>query len=119
MQIGTKLRKATYSGGYKLMHWCPGCDGPHGIQIEGPGPKWTFNGNYDSPTFAPSIRCFTIDDEDDNGNPCPPREVTLCHYFINDGVIQFCGDSPHKFAGQNVPLPDWPYAKGTYGGLDE
>jgi hypothetical protein len=33
---------------------------------------------------------------------------TLCHYFIRDGKIEFCGDCPHELAGQTVPLPDVP-----------
>ena len=50
---------------------------------------------------------------------------TLCHYFIGGpagdkpGMIEFCPDSPHKLAGQTVALPPWPYAPGSYGGIDE
>ena len=33
--------------------------------------------------------------------------------------IQFLGDSTHDLAGETVTVPDWPYAPGTYGGLDE
>lgn len=114
-QIGTKLRSATGRLGHKqIMHWCPGCDEPHGIRIASPdgGPIWTFNGDYDRPTFGPSVLCFTTDPE------TGARE-TLCHYFLIDGKIQFCGDSPHKLSGQTVDLPDWPYAPGNYGGIDE
>jgi hypothetical protein len=120
--IGTKLRSARGAdGSHQLMHWCPGCDEPHGIRIEGPsGPKWSFNGNYDRPTFAPSILCFTTETTDDDDKPLPaPVRRTLCHYHVRDGRIEFCGDSPHKLTGQTVDLPDWPYAPGTYGGLDE
>lgn len=118
--IGKKLRRATGSNGYvALLHWCPGCDGAHGIQIgTGAGPKWTFNGDHDRPTFGPSIRCFTT--RDANGEHLPAGQTrTLCHYFIREGRIEFCGDSPHKLAGQTVDLPDWPYAPGTYGGIDD
>jgi len=44
---------------------------------------------------------------------------TTCHYFITDGKIEFCGDSPHKLAGQIVDLPDWPYSPGAYGGIED
>jgi hypothetical protein len=118
--IGKKLRSASGAGGHRsLLHWCPGCDEPHGIRIEGQGgPKWTFNGDYDKPTFAPSVRCFTNRSVD--GDRLPEGQTrTLCHYFIRDGRIEFCGDSPHKLAGQTVDLPDWPYAPGSYGGIDE
>lgn len=117
-----KLRKArgTDPPQLMLMHWCPGCESPHGIRIEGGPPIWTFDGNYDAPTFSPSIRCFTTETTDDNDRPLPaPIERTLCHYFIRAGKIEFCGDSPHKLTGQTVDLPDWPYAPGTYGGIDE
>lgn len=124
--IGTKLRKARGAGEYaselSLMHWCPGCDGPHGIRIEGRDgpPKWTFDGDYQKPTFAPSILCFTIETTDDDDKPLPaPVRRTLCHYFIRSGMIEFCGDSPHALAGKTVELPDWPYAKGQYGGIED
>jgi hypothetical protein len=122
--IGKKLRRARGMGEYAkellLLHWCPGCDEPHGIRIEGRegSPKWTFNGNFDRPTFSPSVLNFTI--YDDEGEPLPQgQRRTLCHYFITDGQIQFCGDSPHELAGQTVDLPDWPYAPGTFGGIED
>jgi hypothetical protein len=119
--LSTKLRNATGPIDKRIMHWCPGCDEAHGIRVEGEGrPKWTFNGNYDKPTFWPSIRCFTTQTKDDAGNTLPcPIEHTTCHYFIKEGKIEFCGDSPHALKGQTVELPDWPYAPGTYGGIDD
>lgn len=124
-----------------LLHWCPGCDSPHGIIIENSEgrPIWKFDGNYNAPTFEPSVRCYTTETTDDNDRPLPkPIERTLCHYFIKAGsdpllaqrepgrmfdpgksYIDFCGDSPHALAGKIVELPDWPYAPGTYGGIDE
>jgi hypothetical protein len=119
-QVGAKLRSATGPLGHKsLLHWCPACDDPHGIRIEGPdGPKWSFDGNYEAPTFAPSVRCFTIYDEAHSRLP-DGQQRTLCHYFIRGGKIEFCGDSPHHLSGRTVDLPDWPYAAGTYGGIDE
>jgi hypothetical protein len=32
--------------------------------------------------------------------------VGLCHYFIVDGRIRYCGDCQHELAGQTVDLPD-------------
>lgn len=119
---GKKLRLAVGNDGERmLMHWCPGCEQAHGIRIAGPsGPKWTFDENYERPTFHPSILCFWTETTDDDDKPLPtPVRRTLCHYFINNGQIQFCGDSPHKLAGQTVELPDWPYAPGTYGGIED
>lgn len=113
-----KLRTARGRDTKSLMHWCPGCNEAHSIRIEGGPPVWTFDGDYEKPTFAPSILCFTT--YDDEGDPLPGgQRRTLCHYFIRSGMIEFCGDSPHALAGKTVELPDWPYQPGTYGGIEE
>lgn len=95
-----------------FMHWCPGCEEAHGIWFRRSagttGPTWAWDGNKDAPTTSPSIRCYTIK----NG-----AEVTLCHYHLKAGMIEFCGDCPHHLNGQTVPLPDWPYEPGTYSGI--
>ena len=116
----TKLRRTVGAGGFRsIMHWCPGCNEVHGIRIEGPsGPKWAFNNDFERPTFSPSVLNFTTYDDDDNLLPNGQRR-TLCHYFITDGKIQFCADSPHALAGQTVDIPDWPYASGAYGGVED
>lgn len=116
--IGKKLRSASGADGYRaILHWCPGCDEVHGIKIAGQGSSWSFNGDYERPTFSPSVLIWTNHD----GQKRLPegQRRTECHYFIRDGRIEFCGDSPHKLSGQTVDLPDWPYAPGTYGGVDE
>jgi hypothetical protein len=77
------------------------------------GPNWTFNGDYDRPTFSPSIKVTghqVIRDEsgkwtgewarDAAGNAVP----SVCHSFIRDGQIQFLGDCTHTLAGKTVPL---------------
>jgi hypothetical protein len=96
--LSPKLREAQPPGdedfGHVLMHWCPGCNARHIINVEKPlpnGAKWTWDGNVDAPTFSPSINI-----------------VGQCHYFIRNGMIEFCGDSAHELAGQTVPLPDFP-----------
>lgn len=113
--FGKYLRKAQSDGERaetSYLFWCPGCDSPHAFRVEGPAdrPRWTFNGSAEKPTFSPSLLCFTTYDE--NQEPPKPfpdgRRVTLCHLFVTDGKIIFCGDSPHELAGQTVPLPEWP-----------
>lgn len=118
--IGKKLRSARGADDKRILHWCPACEGPHAIRIEGGPPVWTFDGNYDKPTFSPSILLFHTETADDNDKPLPaPVRVTLCHYFIKAGQIVFCSDCPHKLSGQTVDLPDWPYAPGAFGGIDD
>lgn len=91
-----------------ICHWCPGCDAPHAIWTErGEGssrPIWSYDGNAEAPTCSPSVRIS------DNAG-------TTCHYFLKAGQIEFCGDCRHELAGKTVPLPDWPYAEGEYGGV--
>nr|WP_279380949.1 DUF6527 family protein [Acetobacter sacchari] len=80
--------------------WCPGCQMIHPINVTGcpqDGPKWSFDGNAQAPTFGPSVKV------DLGRNP-----GATCHYFVRAGQIQFCGDSTHALAGKTVPLPDIP-----------
>ncbi len=85
-----------------LCHWCPGCQTRHPIHVRHPDSDtkvtalWNWDGNVDQPTFSPSIRVLG------------EGLVTECHYFIRQGQIQFCSDSPHALAGQTVPLPTIP-----------
>jgi hypothetical protein len=57
------------------------------------GFNWTFDGNLEEPTFAPSVRVSW------GGTP------RVCHYFIRAGRIEFCVDSTHALAGKTVALP--------------
>lgn len=46
-------------------------------------------------------------------------EHTVCHYNITKGEIKFGPDCEHGLKGRTVPLPEWPYAPGEYGGIEE
>lgn len=108
------------------MFWCPGCEEAHGVWTESPngltGAKWSFNGNMERPTFAPSllvrgVKCPAKDPEtndykrgedgkyllDSQGRLLGARDV-VCHTFITDGRIQYLSDCTHKMAGQTVPM---------------
>ncbi|RVD39051.1 ammonia monooxygenase [Mesorhizobium sp. M4A.F.Ca.ET.020.02.1.1] len=94
----------TVEGG-RLMFWCPGCDEAHVI-----GPSWTFNGNFDRPTFQPSVLVTGVqkitDEEYDRvmaGEKIEPRPLR-CHSFVTDGQIQFLSDCTHARAGQTIAL---------------
>lgn len=95
--LGTKLRTVEDDG---LLLRCPGCKIVHQVKIgDGPGPRWTFNGNGDAPTFGPSILVRWP-----SGTPPVER---VCHSFVRDGHMQFLADSTHKLAGETVEIPDW------------
>lgn len=82
--------------------WCPGCVTVHIFYH-----KWKFNGDFKKPTFSPSLLCFVPEHEFDG--EVIPRE-TLCHLFVVDGNIIYCGDSPHKLAGKTIPMEPIPFA---------
>jgi Family of unknown function (DUF6527) len=80
---------------------CPGCGSPHVVTTVGPH-AWGFNGSDERPTFTPSIE-VTYNGSDAGKDGAPPA---VCHSFVTDGRIAFCGDSTHALAGQAVELPD-------------
>jgi hypothetical protein len=111
MQVSKYLRKS--SDGY--LFYCPACEGIHAYRVGGDParPQWSFNGNVEKPTFTPSLLCFTTYGENDGPDGKPQqlpngRRRTLCHLFVTDGKIIYCGDNPHKLNGQTVPLPELP-----------
>jgi len=80
---------------------CPGCGMLHVVYLKTPGrPHWTFNGDVDRPTFSPSIAVHWTE------HPLTDPVKKVCHSFVTDGQIQFCGDSTHELAGQTVDLPE-------------
>ena len=102
---------ATASDGDRVLFRCPGCNDNHQISVG----TWTFNGDFERPTFSPSLLVY--------GNQWPRDEYpeyfkeehagvapggdTVCHSFVTDGRIQFLGDCTHTLAGQTVDLPEW------------
>jgi hypothetical protein len=102
--------------GDRLGWWCPGCKELHMVNT---GPSgWTFNGDYDKPTFAPSVLvtgghymdgwmgpgCWCTFDRDHPEFPPTRFECVRCHTFIRDGQIQFLPDCSHSLAGQTVAM---------------
>lgn len=94
----------------------------HSLNIGGSsGPAWSFNGNFDRPTFQPSILASYghFAKHWEKGEPCwctyfeenPDEErdgfeCGICHSFVTDGKIQFLGDCTHILAGKTVDLPE-------------
>lgn len=94
-----------------VTYWCPGCKGSHTITVNPVkgyrGPVWQFDGNFEKPTFSPSVRHFTpAGPYGENGEHVAER--TNCHYHIRSGMIEYCNDCQHELNGQTVPLPDFP-----------
>jgi hypothetical protein len=86
---------------FEVMIFCPGCRCGHSIHAKPAkspynGATWDFNGDYDRPTFSPSVLVTR-----DWGH-----KPLVCHSFVRDGKIQFLSDSQHALAGQTVELPD-------------
>lgn len=72
--------------------YCPGCKKGHTINN-----TWDFDGNYEAPTFSPSVLTY--------GSPWEERR---CHSFVRSGHIEFLSDCTHELAGQTVALPPLP-----------
>lgn len=87
--IPLKKGKSRVTNNGTLQFYCPACKELHTVNPKG----WNFNGDYDKPTFSPSILVTWGDDR-------------RCHSFIKDGEIQYLSDSTHELAGQTVDLED-------------
>lgn len=89
-------------GGRTILYFvCPGCKSGHGPTIDrgNRDPNcalWTWNGNADRPTLAPSL-VYRVDFSDG-------RPSKVCHSFIREGRIEFLSDCTHALAGQTVDL---------------
>lgn len=88
------------------VFWCPGCAEYHMYftshsPLRTQGPNWKFNDDIDCPTFTPSLLSTWNAGE----NNLSPR---ICHLFVTDGKIIYCGDCTHSFAGKTVDMVDEP-----------
>lgn len=68
------------------------------IQMNDGKPGWTFNGNFERPTFRPSMRARSL--------LGPEKREHICHSFVTDGEIQYLPDCTHALAGQTIDLPE-------------
>lgn len=93
----------------EIYFWCPGCKCCHPFRVGDVKnrPTWTFNDNFDSPTFSPSLRVYYTDPDG--------VQRTTCHLNLTDGKLIFHSDSPHELKGQTVDLPHIPENYGLPG----
>lgn len=94
---------------------CPGCEEYHCLTINSPNhSNWNFNGNFELPTFTPSLLVTTGKYVVPNYKDLYPEDEwewfekssIRCHSFITDGKIQFLSDCTHKLVNQTVDLPE-------------
>jgi len=76
------------TNGY-VRYKCPGCKHDHSVPAE----RWAFNGDINNPTLNPSVRHYT-------------EQTTICHYFIRNGKIEYCGDCQHELSGKIVEMEE-------------
>ena len=85
-----------------LAALCPACGFEHSFNVDLVGhsnwhadsPVWTFNGDYEKPTFRASMLA----------NEGKLQEYhPICHSFVTDGVWQYLDDCTHAMAGQHMP----------------
>lgn len=115
--------------GGQLGFWCPGCEQMHVINVSHEGhPAWSFDGNYDAPTFQPSVlstsghytsrfrpgtdACWCTYNAEHHDDP-HKFECVRCHLFVRNGMIEFLSDCTHKLAGKTVKLESMPQRHGV------
>lgn len=105
------MAKIRDEGEGRYSFYCPGCDHMHIYFVNSPhwhkdSQGWTFNGNFDKPSFTPSLlntwgKNVNPKYEEPEG-PAPKNGWSgVCHLFVTDGVINYCGDCTHDHNGLN------------------
>jgi hypothetical protein len=82
---------------YGYSFFCPGCEHSHVFFVKG-SKTWSFNNDFEAPTFSPSLL-----------NTCPDHPDSRqrrCHLNLIAGILVFAGDCSHPFAGKQVVLTD-------------
>ena len=98
-----------------LAAHCPACDYEHNFRVSLTAfdnyrhtkDVWTFNGDYERPTFSPSMLA-------NKGGIDPARPI--CHSFLENGQWRYLGDCTHELAGKTapmVPVKDRPGTRAT------
>lgn len=85
--------------GYMIK--CPVCKWHEFPKVGKSGASWSFNGNYEKPTFTPSMN--------EAVGPFPEGsqwagQIRRCHFVLTDGKLNFCGDCSHELSGRQRDL---------------
>lgn len=96
---------------YAVSFKCPGCKMDHTLPTQETASdmataRWHFNGDYERPTFSPSINAhgaLNFDEPDERKDWMPDA---ICHSFVTDGHIRFLDDCTHSLRGHTVEIPD-------------
>lgn len=83
-----------------IWYMCPGCDTWHHIPVKVNSKRphhWNWDGDILHPTVSPSVKHTWEWGEE--------RVTRICHYFIREGQIEYCGDCTHSMANKKMPLP--------------
>lgn len=94
----TKMIEHGTGAGRRVSFWCPGCDA---LMTVCPV-RWNWNRDTERPTLSPSI-LQTIGPFPEGTKRAGQKDV--CHCFVRDGQIEFCGDCTHDKRG-TMPLVD-------------
>lgn len=76
--------------------FCPACQCAHVFDE-----RWTFNGNFDKPTFRASM---LVHGNEETRKRTNGRYGHRCHSWVTDGKIEFLGDCTHEMKNQTVEL---------------
>lgn len=94
----------------RVGFWCDGCNELHIVRVP-PHPRaWGFNGDYDKPTFTPSVLVQGVErlTEDEyervRSGEVVQQRPRVCHSFVTDGRVAYLSDCTHGLKGMTVEL---------------
>lgn len=88
----------------KSDHWRIRCPATGWLRIPRDG-RWSFNGDYQHPTFSPSLNQTVGLPGESIEQVRAGRVAERNHCFVRDGRIEYLPDCTHHLAGQTVELP--------------
>ena len=104
------MAKVKDCGNGAFLFFCPGCGHDH-VYYTGRSyiirSRWEFNGDINNPTFYPSLSNKWGKEADpkwqepeDIHTPPDKGWSGRCHLYVENGVINYCGDCSHDYNGK-------------------